>query len=604
MVARELAYNIVVGAVQQANVDTVFGGINKSIGMTKRVLNEALDRQKMLNVEIRKAKSAGEDYDDLIEQLKVADGEVKDLTGQLSRQQDELREGEIQVNKYGSRMKWAIGIVTLMTGALTALVAVQGQQSRSLINVERLTGLSAQTLDQMNNAAMRITGQGFAPETWLGITDNFLQMNEQIRLGNDLSDEQYLAYQRLRVNPFQAATLGAQDWYEALQKVPEPIRAITAQQVGITGLYNAFRPAIDRQESWNETVGASVSLSQKAHEEFAVARMELDELGQSFKDAGVEAASSFVPILKDAYETLTPFVKTVGTFIEQNPRVVKALAAIGIGLAAVSTALWIANVAAAFFATVSGVGIPLVITAGVAAAAVAVAGGVAFAGLGGFGGSNAISAVTGGNNEQLGADEDNTDRVVGAVGQSADRQLAVFEKSRQELNPILRVLECSTRDNEKQFEQIESQAKNVEAINKVLEAASVGDPTIFGGFRSRETEGGGRAPNRIYAPRTPFGYLNDAIIGAGSLKPPEAGQFGSATDLHRDVFGSMDSLKDFAFPNGFQGGFGEEFKKAVAEAKGDTYEVTITNNFDNNPVPVETAVTDFFNEVQRLNARD
>ena len=101
--------------------------------------------------------------------------------------------------------------------------------------------------------------------------------------------------------------------------------------------------------------------------------------------------------------------------------------------------MWLTTVAAAFLATVTGVGIPLVVAAGVAAGAVAVAGGVAFAGLGGFGG---VKAAEQREDEKAIRDEDNTDRVVGAVNAQGLRQEAIYERSRQELDPILRQLNC------------------------------------------------------------------------------------------------------------------------------------------------------------------
>ena len=237
MVARELAYNIVVGAVQTSGVDFVFGSLNKDIRATQDELRLAEERQKDLNEQIREVKRAGGDYALLQQEFDDTSKEIEGLTQELSNQQAELRESEKRVNTWGTRMKWATGIVTVATGAITALVHVQGQYSRSLVNVEMLTGQSAEEMERLNQAAMRLTGQGLAPEAILGIADQWKQLNYQMRLGNDLSEEQYLALQRLDVSYLEAATLSTEDWYNALLRVPPQLRDVTAQAAGIGAIY-------------------------------------------------------------------------------------------------------------------------------------------------------------------------------------------------------------------------------------------------------------------------------------------------------------------------------------------------------------------------------
>ena len=439
MVAKELAYNIVVGAIQTSDVDLVFGRLNKDVKETQTNLKLAEERQRELNKQISAAKKAGEDYTLLQQQFEGTQKEVDGLTTTLSDQREELRRSEKQVNQWATRMQWATGVVTLATGALTAFVAVQGKQSEALLNVEMLTGQSVETMERLDQAARLTTGRGLAPETWLGITDYFRGLNEQIRLGGDLSEEQYIAFQNLNIDPFTAATLGAKEWYEALLRVPPELRTVTAQAAGISGIYDALRPAIEEQKSWNDVMGDTVAVSGDVHQGYADASDELERMTNELKVSGQEMGNNFTPHLTDLYAALIPVVNGFSTFVKDYPGVVRALAAIGLGLAVFTTAMWLANVAASFFATVTGVGLPLVVTAGIVAAAVATAGGVAFAGLGGF--SRGKDAEDESEETRM-ADSGNTDRTVRAIDAQGLRQEAIYERSRQELDPILRQLGC------------------------------------------------------------------------------------------------------------------------------------------------------------------
>ena len=208
MVAKELAYNIVIGGIRQSNVDLVFGSLNKDISRTQGSISDATERQNALNQSIREAKKSGQSYDSLLQQVEEVQKEIRELTEELSRQQESLRTASERTNKWGGRMQWATGIVTAATAALTALVHVQGEYSRSLINATQVTGHSVEMMERLNESANRLTGQGLSPETWSGIVDQMRQLQYQLKLGGRLTDEQELAYKRLDINPYGKTTVG------------------------------------------------------------------------------------------------------------------------------------------------------------------------------------------------------------------------------------------------------------------------------------------------------------------------------------------------------------------------------------------------------------
>ena len=169
---------------------------------TREQLKDAEARQLDLTKRIREVRRAGGDYSVLQQEFEETQKEVEELTRKLSEQRNELRESEGQISKWGSKMKWATGLVVLATGALTALIHVQGQVSRSLVNVADITGQAAETMERLNQAAQRLSGQGLAPEVWLGIADHFKQLNYQLKWGGDLSDEQYDAFSKIGYQSF------------------------------------------------------------------------------------------------------------------------------------------------------------------------------------------------------------------------------------------------------------------------------------------------------------------------------------------------------------------------------------------------------------------
>ena len=607
MVARELAYNIVVGAVRQSNVDFVFGGINKQIQTTQEQLAAVSEEQRRLNMEIRQARREGRSYDDLQAQLEDTNQRAKELTATLSEQQDQLRDSATQLQKFDRWMKWSTASIIAATGALVAMIHVQGQQSRSLTDVAQITGESAETLDKLNNAAKRVTGQGFSPEQWLAIYDNFQRINEQFRLGTDLSEQQYIAYQRLGLNPFEAATIGAEQWYNALLKVDPALRDVTAQDAGITALYTALRPAIERQDTWNQVVGESNSLSAQSHREFARAKMELDEMGESIKDVGKEWAVALVPHMKDALATITPFIRAGSDLIEQNPILVKAMAAFTIGLGAVTTALWLANVAKSFFLSLTGVGTALVVKAGIVAGAVAIAGGVAFAGLGGFG---SVSANQLSPQEQMRQADNNIDRVVGAVEGQTTKQVAVFERSRQELDPILRQLQCLERD---MGATADTASANAQAVSALFDSGNLNTTNIGGEpWRGVDTETE-ITSRKYYSPSTPWGYLGEWSRGAYSsdFRVPEPGEMEAFAASEREKYGAS-SGGAVNIGNLFPESPAERTRR-MAEMAGVSPErldklfggadVDIVNHFYNNPQPGATIASETEREMRHLFGR-
>ena len=499
--------------------------------------------------------------------------------------------------------------MTLATGALTAFVAVQGKQSEALLNVEMLTGQSVETMERLDQAARLTTGQGLAPETWLGITDYFRGLNEQIRLGGDLSEEQYVAFQNLNVDPFTAATLGAKDWYEALLRVPPELRTVTAQAAGISGVYNALRPAIEEQKSWNDVMGDTVVVSGDVHQGYADASDELERMTNELKVGGQELGNNFTPHLTDLYAALIPVVNGFSKFVKDYPGVVRALAAIGLGLAVFTTAMWLANVAASFFATVTGVGLPLVVTAGIVAAAVATAGGVAFAGLGGF--SKGKDAEDESEETRM-ADSGNTDRTVRAIDAQGLRQEAIYERSRQELDPILRQLGCledrvasladtgretgTTPVTSAQLEpfnfhgftpqEMEMAAKGISDIERKVPTSNVGEQL---GYYSGQRQ----VPFSVNRP-------DDKVMQEAQERLPGAGT-GSyqaspvpapfmldkiAPDLDRQI---TDFLR-------------EQFRVGET-ANSRQMTANIENNFYNNPAPVPVIIQETEREIRRMENR-
>ena len=448
MVARELSYNILVDAARSSGVDQAFSGVNKRIMATRTELAETLTRQKQLNAEITAVRRAGGNYQPLQEELDATKTRVNDLNGSIQEQQAAITENDQRAQRWGRRMRWVAAGAVLLSAALIALVQVQGQYSRSLVNAAEITGQTAEQLERMDQAARRLTGQSLSPDAWVGILDSMRQLQYQFRLGTDLTEDQLLAFQRLRLNPYSTAALGAQEWYEALLNVAPAQRAITAAAVpGLNAIYSALRPALEQNQSWNDVLAETVALSDETHQRYADTQQRLGDLTRGFRNAGTEGAATFLPFLEDVLNVIVPVTRGFAKFAEQNPNVIRALAAIGIGLGAVTIALWLANTAATFFAAITGVGLPLIAVAAAAAGAVAVAGGVAFA-LGVSGGSGASAAKqqeaaqAEAEERQRGNDNANADRVAGAVGAAALRNEAVFERSRQELDPILRGIEC------------------------------------------------------------------------------------------------------------------------------------------------------------------
>ena len=458
MVARELAYNIVVGAVRQSGVDQAFAGVNRNIQATQMELTAALDRQRELNAEITRAKRAGESYDALSAELQTTKGRIDELNGSIQQQQERVAENTRRTEQWGRRMRWVTAGAAALSGALLALVHIQGEYSRSVINAAEATGQSAEEIERLDQAARRLTGGALSPDTWAQITDGLRQMQHQFRLGTDLTEEQLIAFRRLGVNPFQTATLGAEDWYNALARVPPQYQAITAAAVpGLSAVYGALRPALERGEAWNEVLADTVALSEETHRRYAETQRRLGDLGRGLRNAGAQAASSLLPTLENSLEALTALTGGFADFIEQNPRLVQVLAAAGIAVTSFTALVWGLNAARAFATALTGVGLPLVAGAAAAAVGVAALGGIAMAG--GFGGGGAASATEQqeaaeekARQQQAASDQANTDRVVNAVNANTILQEAAFERSRQELDPILRAIDCLQEDAARQSE--------------------------------------------------------------------------------------------------------------------------------------------------------
>ena len=333
---------------------------------------------------------------------------------------------------------------------------------------------------------------------------------------------------------------------------------------------------------WAETV----ALSDETHKRYADTQRRLGDLGRSFRNAGTEASSAFLPVMEDVLNVLVPIIRGFARFAEQNPNVVRALAAIGIGLGAVTIALWLANTAATFFAAITGVGLPLIAGAAIAAGAVAAAGGVAFTLGGGFGGAGASSTE-----QQEAAQEEaeerqranansNSDKVVGAVGALALRNEAVFERSRQELDPILRAIDC-----------LESAA----AAEPATPAAPEASPVMPTSVRQ------GATPIALPSPLDPADAIRNERAAIQEAYRLSLRSRLTPSDAHDRLLSSQDIFTyDQPRPDNYRPGAAPVAFPVSTSAPN---EVNVTNNFYETPDPAGEIVRETEAAITRVNSR-
>ena len=266
-------------------------------------------------------------------------------------------------------------------------------------------------------------------------------------------------------------------------------------------------------------------------------------------------------------------------------------------MAGLTTATWLLNVGAAFFATISGIGIPLVAKAGLVAAAVAIAGGVAFAGLGGFGGGANAEARE---DEYAQRDMDNTDRVVSAVNAQGIRQEAIYERSRQELDPILRQLDCLTS-------RVDSLAEGAtggvsESTENPIEQRHI-EPFVPFNFTPEEYAEAVAGVNKIerVVPTSNVGeqlqyYAGDRVIPFTPRKDDSAVMEALRNNLGNPEWGRSGGFR------GLGGGDVERIRENMQETT-NRYESNIENHFYNNPVPADTIIQETERELARMESR-
>ena len=170
------------------------------------------------------------------------------------------------------------------------------------------------------------------------------------------------------------------------------------------------------------------------------------------------------------------------------------------------------------------------------------------------------------------AQEDNADRVVGAVNQAALRQEAVFEASRQELDPILRQLTCMD-----------------DRLNNIAEEVRGPDPFTQAGVVNQEEVGGRGATVDAIA----SGRFDPRMFAGTNLYGPGLGE---ASGYIPPTSPIPTSTPAYVNPPGFQ--------PFQPEKIGGKPTVEMTNYFYDNPVPAETIVQETEREIARMNVRN
>ena len=365
--------SVVLSARDDGTVGRVFGRVGRELQGTADQLTEVRARQRELTRELRGVERGSVAYRELEQQIEDAKREAKRLTDEIEEQQRQWGRLTGRADRYGQTARASLAAVGVAAGALIFTVNEMGERMGQALAITGETGLAIEEVQRLQNA-LSLVGRDLdandLQEFAVRIGDAQQQMTEGVgpvfealtRLGLPIRD------------------LGAKDLplvLERLQQIPDAAtRAFEADEILGGQLAESFRFYWALPDDVRAQMEDASVLTERQAEELLRAAAAAKTMGTELRYVGVTAAAALQPALEGMLDVLTPIVQAVGDFAAANPFLVQSLAALGAGIATITTILWAYNAAKAAALALSGPQGWLIL--GVAAGLLS-AGGIAFA---------------------------------------------------------------------------------------------------------------------------------------------------------------------------------------------------------------------------------
>ena len=443
MTTRALSYALQLRGELDPSVQKVFGAVSRELQDTQGNLSRVTQKQQQLNRELREVKRGSDAYVRVQQEIEDTKREVSQLTATLNRQQSEWSELTDRSRKFG---RVATVGITAIGGAIAGLVVgidSAGLKAGELLSIFNATGLEIQFIQELQGK-FALIGRDVDIGDFNEVSIRLGEINENARLAaTGLKEFQNLAtrpaedaLKAIGLDPARITTKDIPLIIESLKTIPRELRAFYTDEIfggafaeNLVGVSALPQEAIESVEQYNK-------VTREQSEALVIARADLLGFKQELAFTGTTLASSFIPAMGDALETITPFIQGFAEFAENNPRVIQALGLIAGATVALTGVTWALNTALAIRA---------ILTPGIGWAAA----GVALAVLGGVG----IYALTRGDSaaDAEEAADDSSDKIAEKTGRAVKEGVMQGNINQKEIqgdfvDNILRTVDCKIAD--------------------------------------------------------------------------------------------------------------------------------------------------------------
>ena len=361
MATQRISYALRLGGEIAPSLPRSFSLVSREVRQTQERIDRVTERQRELVTQLRNTKRGTSEYQRLQTEIEEAKREVEGLNGALARQNRAFSEITRRSRGLGLATAGAFGVAGTAIGGATLFLENQGREYARLqtsVRAANVDIIQAQRLIQLSRAA----GFDLDPNEFIELANRVgeigVEYKKAAQEGKKLEDATIgIAGETLRVLGFDPLAVRSEQVFEiieAIRTLNDEEAAFAFQEIfggaageQLTAIGNLSQETIDIINEMNFA-------SEETVDQFITARTELMAFRHEIGMTGQEILSDMLPTLREWYSDLTPIVKGFADFVKNNPGVLKAIAGVGVGVAAILPILWALNTALAIKAALSG----------------------------------------------------------------------------------------------------------------------------------------------------------------------------------------------------------------------------------------------------------